>query len=51
MYTKKTVKEVIEYCLENHKYMWAATIISMLLGCEFRDCKEEAEKYLREHNV
>ena len=40
------IKEAIEYCLEFHDKYWAARTISILIDCDFRDAKQEAEKFL-----
>lgn len=39
-------REVIEYCYPHAEQMWAAKIISMLLGGDFRDAKLNAKIYL-----
>ena len=41
------VKHVVTYCYPNLDQMWAAVIVSTLLGCDFRDSKEHAEKYFK----
>lgn len=40
------LKEVVEYCLEFHDKFWASKTIAILLDCDFRDAKQEAEKFL-----
>ena len=42
------VKEVVNYCNKDMDYMWAATVVGTLLGCDFKDAYKEAEKYLKE---
>lgn len=43
--TNSGKKEIIEYCKPHLDKMWAATIVSMLLNCDFRDSYQEVEKY------
>lgn len=42
----KKREEVIRYCLPHVEMMWAASIIGILLDCDFRDAKQAAEAYL-----
>lgn len=46
---EQKIVEVIEYCLPHTEKMWAARIISILLKCDFRDAKKNAESYLEEY--
>jgi hypothetical protein len=39
-------KAVIEYCYDHLDKMWAATIVGMILDCDFRDSKEQADYFL-----
>lgn len=41
-------KAAIEYCYDNLQFMWAAKIVGILLGCDFKDAKEHADIYLDE---
>lgn len=43
--------EVLLYCSKYLDYMWASTIVSILLECDFRDSKEELEKYFIEYGT
>lgn len=38
-------KAVIDYCYDHLDKMWAARVVSILLGCDFRDAKEMADIY------
>ena len=44
--SKEQVKEILLYCRPHLDKMWAASIVSMLLDCDFRDAKEKAETTL-----
>lgn len=46
MITKKEVM-ILEYCLPNSRFMWASTIMSLILGCDFRDAETLARKVLK----
>lgn len=41
-------KAVVEYCLLYSDMMWAATVISKLLDCDFRDSERVAKMYLKQ---
>jgi hypothetical protein len=36
---------VIEYCYDHLDKMWAAKVVSILLGCDFRNAKEHADLF------
>jgi hypothetical protein len=38
--------DIVKYCAPHADNMWAAKIISIVLDCDFRDAKREAERYL-----
>lgn len=38
-------KAVIDYCYNHLEQMWAARVVSLLLGCDFRDAKLHADKF------
>lgn len=40
-------KEILEVCKGHEQLMWSAKIISILLGCDFRDSKQKLEEYLQ----
>lgn len=48
---EKEKLEVLKYCYGHTSQMWAATIVSILLNCDFRDSTKELEKYLQEKYV
>ena len=39
------IKQVIDYCYSNLDQMWAASVCSILLGCDFRDAKIFCDKF------
>jgi len=39
-------KEILKYCQENIEYMWAVTIVSILLNCDFRDAPKALKEKL-----
>ena len=41
-------KEVLEYCRPHTDQMWAAKIVSIILGCDFRDATPTLAKYFTE---
>ncbi len=41
------IREVLEYCKPHLDQMWAATIVGMLLKCDFRDAKSKLADYER----
>ena len=46
----KQNKEILQYCLPHIKLMWAANIVSIILGCEFRDVTEDSiKRYINEN--
>ena len=42
--------EIIKYCMKNDKFqfMWAATILSIIFDCDFRDASDKAREYFKE---
>ena len=40
------IKEVLEYCNNQTQFMWAARIVSILLGCDFRDSGEKVKEFI-----
>lgn len=36
--------EIFEYCLPHLDQMWAATILGIILGCDFRDVKTALDR-------
>lgn len=36
---------ILEYCRPHTDQMWAAKIVSIILGCDFRDAKQKVEEY------
>jgi hypothetical protein len=42
---KQKIDAVLKYCEGNTEIMWAATIVGILLNCEFRDAKAALAKY------
>lgn len=38
-------KAVVEYCEPNLDKMWAARVVGILLGCDFRDAKDHLEGF------
>jgi hypothetical protein len=40
------IAQVLAYCRPHLEYMWASSIVAILLGCDFRDAKNELEKFL-----
>lgn len=41
------LKETVEYCAPYTHQMWAATIVGILLECDFRDSPIKAKKFLK----
>jgi hypothetical protein len=37
-------KFVLEYCYEHINFMWASTVAGLIIGCDFKDAKQEIEK-------
>lgn len=37
--------EVLEYCEAYTDQMWAASIVSIILNCDFRDAKQKLNEY------
>ncbi len=40
--------EILNYCVPHMDEMWAATIASIILGCDFRDAKAALQKRIEE---
>ena len=45
-----TFHNILIYCEPHMDQMWAASIVGILLECEFRDAKNELEKYKKVTN-
>jgi len=43
---ENNIDKVLTYCQPHTEMMWSASIISMLLNCDFRDSKEKVDGYL-----
>lgn len=39
-------KAVVEYCYDYLQYGWAAQVTGIILGCDLRDSKEHADRFL-----
>lgn len=44
----KYEKEILEYCRPHTDQMWAAKIVSIILGCDFRDATPALAKYFKD---
>lgn len=42
------IRQVLEYCNGHTTEMWAATIVGILLKCDFREARERLREYLSE---
>lgn len=42
-------RKILDYCEKNHGYMWADTVIGIILECDFRDAKEYLKEWRRLH--
>lgn len=42
--------DLIQYCMkhEQFQFMWAATILSIIFECDFRDSYNQAREYFKE---
>ena len=40
--------EILNYCIPHMDHMWAATVASIILGCDFRDAKAALQKRIKE---
>jgi hypothetical protein len=47
---KYAIDTVLRYCMPHLEYMWAANIVGIILGCDFRDCKQELNKYWKDNS-
>lgn len=47
--SNKKKKDILNYCRPHIKQMWAATIVSIILNCEFRDAEAELKFYDKLH--
>lgn len=45
---RRRIVDVLKYCKPHTEMMWAASIIAIILDCEFRDSKEEIDLYFKE---
>lgn len=41
----KHEKEIIDYCKDHTDYMWSASILGILLNCDFRESKDALREY------
>ena len=39
------IEEIVTYCEPHLNQMWAAQIIAILFGCDFRDCHQAVRHY------
>lgn len=39
------IEEVLDYCEPHLDHMWAATVVGILLKCDFREAREAIESY------
>jgi len=46
--SKYTDYEILLYCQPHLDKMWAAKITSIILNCDFRECKEYIKIYLEQ---
>lgn len=44
----QVLHQILQYCAPHADQMWAATIASMILGCDFREVKDAFEKAARD---
>ena len=44
----KKIEEIVNYCAPHLDEMWAARIVSILIGCDFRDASGELAKRRKE---
>jgi hypothetical protein len=47
--TKKD-KCILNYCYEHCDQMWAATIVAIILDCDFRDSKQKVKEFREKDN-
>jgi hypothetical protein len=40
-----SIRNVLNYCEPHTEQMWAAYIIGLILDCDFRDSKQELQKF------
>lgn len=45
---EKKISRVLNYCKGNTNQMWAATIVTAILGGDFRDAEQILKKYLED---
>lgn len=45
--SEEKINKVLKYCKGKTDYVWAATIVSILLNCDFRDAKETLEERVK----
>jgi hypothetical protein len=39
------IKAVVDYCYNHLDKMWAARVVAILMGCDFRDSKNHADVF------
>ena len=42
---EQKAQDILEYCRPHLDQMWAAVIVGIILGCDFRDAKFELARY------
>lgn len=42
------INDVLKVCKPHTDFMWSAKIISILLGCDFRDAKNQVDNFFSE---
>ena len=45
------IRKVVEYCYNKLEIMWAASVVGILLDCDFKDSKERAKEYLENEKL
>ena len=43
--TKEKIKQILNYCEPHLDQMWAASIVGIVLDCDFRDSKAKLDEY------
>ena len=47
---EEKLNKILDFCYKNTEYMWAATIVSIILECDFRDVKQKLDEYRKKRN-
>lgn len=45
------IQEVLLYCKPHLDKMWAAKVVSILLDCDFRECKDVLNEYFLDEYI